>query len=156
MSAITESKDATLIKFKYLKEVGFTLGDKDGALKFGNFTPTMCAVPTQVNGIAGTVWVDGYDFNEEHEVRLPPEIVPELPEYIALHNDASIAEQYKLRRAEEAAKQHALNNEIRAQLNYYEQKGYIKVTYDSFMEYSKKLRQEANASVKSEVKKAEK
>lgn len=129
---MSSKHNGTIIKFKWVKPVGFRIGEPD---QFGNFFPEHKVMVEKAPDGSGNRAVSGYDFKKEVVIELDAETVRDLPAHLSSgseHDDALIRNEYRASQAKQAAVQHEKNNKIRDELAVLEAKGYIKVTYDSF------------------------
>ena len=126
-----DNKDG-VIKFRYLKPMGFSLPHVTG-----NFFPKESTQYIEVPGQIGRFPVEGYDMNYVHEVKIENEFPRELPD-IFDDLDDEVRMQYIAKQATQAADAHERNNEVRKNLAYYAQAGYIEILSDSFLDVIKK------------------
>jgi hypothetical protein len=128
----------TVVKFKFLLERGFRLGNSEQTGKtWGNFVPANGFINKPFPGMAGNAWVQGADLSHVFEIELESEIVRGLPGHIANDADESIRNAYRVEQAKEASEAHRRNNAIRDELAHYSDLGIIEVISDSFLDEQK-------------------
>jgi hypothetical protein len=130
----------TIIKFKFLKPVGFSLTG------YGNFTPKMGMTPKKIPGLMGQFWEIGYLFDEVFEIKMAPEHPRDLPQHIADGEDEVTRSAYRVEQAKNAAANHEANNHHRDELYRLETLGYISITADSFYDTLEQVNADKDAA----------